>query len=105
MNSQQNEPQPPAQAGDSREAGRVAGEVGVLRSSVDLWESTTHGEPRGGACSNALKRSEGGGDGPRGLTTPESNKVRKLPITLYRKAKAEPQWLARPPASLVHSAA
>ena len=92
MNSPQNEPQPPAQAGDSREAGRVAGEVGVLRSSVDLWDSTTHGEPRGGACSNALKRSEGGGDGPRGLTTPETNKVRKLQITLYRKAKAEPQW-------------
>ncbi len=48
MNSKQNEPQPSAQAGKSREAGRVAGEVGVLRSSVDLWESITHGEPREG---------------------------------------------------------
>lgn len=92
MSSQQNEPQPPAQAGQSREAGRVAGEVGVRRSSVDLWESTTHGEPRVGTCSNAERRSEGGGDGPQGLTTPESNKVRQLQITLYRKAKAQPQY-------------
>ena len=94
MNSKQNELKPPAQAGDSREAGRVAGEVGVARSSVDLWESTTHGEPRGGTCSNAERRSEGGGDGPAqaGLTTPETNKVRKLQITLYRKAKAQPQY-------------
>jgi len=91
MHSKQNEHKPPAQAGHSREAGWVAGEVGVARSSVDLWESITHGEPRGGTCSNAGRRSEGGGDGPQGLTTPEINKVRKLQITLYRKAKAEPQ--------------
>jgi len=39
-----------------------------------------------------VRRSEGGGDGPRGLTTPETNKVRKLQITLYRKAKAQPQY-------------
>lgn len=92
MNSKQNEQQPPAQAGKPREAGRVAGEVGVLRSSVDLWESKTHGEPREGTCSNAGRRSEGGGDGLKGLTTPETNKVRKLQITLYRKAKAEPRY-------------
>ena len=94
MNSQQNEPQPPAQAGQSREAGRVAGAVGVARSSVDLWESTTHGEPRGGTCSNAERRSEGGGDGAAqaALTTPKANQLRKLQITLYRKAKAQPQY-------------
>lgn len=92
MNSKQNEDKPPAQAGNTREAGRVAEAVGVTRSSVDLWESITHGEPRGGTCSNAVRRSEGGGDGPRGLTTPETNKVRKLQITLYRKAKAQPQY-------------
>lgn len=94
MNSQQNESQPPAQAGAPREAGRVAGEVGVTRSSVDLWESTTHGEPRGGTCSNALKRSEGSGDGAAQapLTTPKANQLRKLQITLYRKAKAQPQY-------------
>ena len=94
MNSQQNEPQPPAQAGSAREAGWVAGAVGVARSSVDLWDMTTHGEPRGGTCSNAERRSEGGGDGlaKAGLTTPETNKVRKLQITLYRKAKAQPQY-------------
>ena len=74
--------QPKAQAGGTREACRVVGEVGVLNSSVDLWESRTHGEPREGTCPNAQKRSEGRGDGPRGLPTP--NKVRKLQITLYR---------------------
>ncbi len=58
MNSKQNESQPSAQAGWSREAVGVAGEVGVLHSSVDLWESTTHGEPREG-------RGGGGGSGGR----------------------------------------
>ncbi|MBK7999424.1 MAG: hypothetical protein IPK15_12120 [Verrucomicrobia bacterium] len=33
---------------------------------------------------------EGRGDGPRGIQTPE--KVRKLQIALYRKAKADPKW-------------
>jgi group II intron reverse transcriptase/maturase len=74
----------------------VAGAVGVIRSSVDLWESKTHGEPRDGTCSNAERRSEGSGDGAAqaGLTTPKANtnKLRKLQITLYRKAKAEPQY-------------
>jgi len=59
MNSKQNEPQPSAQAGQSREAGRVAGEVGVLHSSVDLWDSITHGEPREGTCVDATKRRNG----------------------------------------------
>jgi RNA-directed DNA polymerase len=90
MNSKQNETQPSAQAGWSREAERVAGEVGVLHSSVDLWESRTHGEPREGTCSKARKRSAGCGDGSRELTAPET--VRKLQLTLYRKAKAEPQY-------------
>jgi RNA-directed DNA polymerase len=94
MSSKQNESQPPAQAANPREAGRVAGEVGVTRSSVDLWDITTHGEPRGGTCSNASKRSEGSGDGAAQavLTTPKANKLRKLQLTLYRKAKAEPQY-------------
>jgi len=75
MNSQQNEEKPPAQAGQSREAGRVAGQpsgggsretdwpeaspergaqrgsakhqLGVPSRSVDLWDSITHGERRG----------------------------------------------------------
>ena len=90
MSASEKGAQPKAQAGGTREADRVAGEVGVLHSSADLWESTTHGEPREGTCPNASKRSEGRGDGPRGLRTP--NKVRKLQITLYRKAKAEPKY-------------
>src|SRR5205085_10210643 len=59
MNSKQNELQPPGQAGRSRKAGWVAGEVGVLHSSVDLWDSITHGEPREGTCVDATKRSDG----------------------------------------------
>jgi RNA-directed DNA polymerase len=90
MSNSEKSAQPRAQAGGTREAGRVVGEVGVLHSSVDLWESRTHGEPREGTCPSAQKRSEGGGDGRRGLPTP--NKVRKLQITLYRKAKAEPKY-------------
>ena len=90
MSNSEKSAQPRAQAGGTREACRVVGEVGVLHSSVDLWESRTYGEPREGTCPNAQKRSEGRGDGPRGLPTP--NKVRKLQITLYRKAKAEPKY-------------
>lgn len=91
MSSSKTKPtQRETQAGWSREVSSGAGEVGVLRSSVDLWESITHGEPREGACSNAPRRREGCGDGPTGLTTP--NKVRELQITLYRKAKAAPAY-------------
>ena len=90
MSNSEKSAQPKAQASGTREACKVAGEVGVLHSSVDLWESITHGEPREGTCPNAQKRSKGRGDGPQGLRTP--NKVRKLQITLYRKAKAEPKY-------------
>lgn len=90
MSGPDKEAQPKAQAGQTREAPKVAGEVGVLRSSVDLWEMTTHGEPREGTCPNAAKRSKGGGDGSQELPAP--GKVRKLQITLYRKAKAEPAY-------------
>jgi RNA-directed DNA polymerase len=67
--------------------------VGAADSSVDLWESITHGEQSGSACNQATKRSKGAGDGSAkaGIRTPES-KIRKLQIALYRKAKAEPEW-------------
>jgi len=84
--------QPAAQA-CSREAVRVGGEVGVLRSSVDLWESITHEERREGTYPNAKKRSKGQGDGSKELPAP--GKVRELQITLYRKAKAESRRLLR----------
>ena len=73
-------------------SGRAGAEVGAAGSSVDLWDTTTHGERSGSACIQATKRSEGCGDGPgkSGIETP--NKIRKLQIALYRKAKAEPQW-------------
>src|SRR6478735_1917623 len=81
--------QPAAQAGN-RKAVRVEGEVGVLRSSVDPWESITHEERREGTYPHAAKRSKGRGDGSRELPAP--NQVRELQIALYRKAKAEPQY-------------
>lgn len=37
-----------------------------------------------------MKRSEGLGDGSLEIKTPD--KVRRLQITLYRKAKAEPEY-------------
>lgn len=89
MSRQEKNAQPPAQAG-SREAARVGGEVGVLRSSVDLWDRITHEERREGTYPNARRRSKGQGDGSKEL--PASGKVRQLQITLYRKAKAEPQY-------------
>ena len=89
MSRRKQDAQPAAQAGD-RKAVRVKGEVGVLRSSVDLWESITHEERREGTYPHAAKRSKGRGDGSRELPAP--NKVRELQIALYRKAKAEPQY-------------
>jgi RNA-directed DNA polymerase len=89
--------QPSAQAGITGQTEAAATEVGVLHSIADLlgldagyreqlrWEAK-----REGTCSDALKRSEGRGDGPRGIETPP--KVRKLQIALYRKAKADPKW-------------
>ena len=89
------ERQPAAQA--LSEAARAGGAVGVSRSSVEPQDSTTCGEPRGGTCANALPSDEGTEDGWDQLlsewnriTTPE--KIRKLQRTLYRKAKAEPQY-------------
>ena len=71
-------------------AGTVA-EVGAADSSVDLWDTITHEERDGSACIQTTRRSEGDGDGrKKRIGTPE--KLRKLQIALYRKAKAEPQW-------------
>ncbi len=89
--------QPPAQAGVTGEAEWAAAEVGVLHSNVDLWSLDAHlrGElresaGREGTCQHAQKRGKGAGDGPQGIQTPD--KLRKLQIALYRKAKAEPEW-------------
>ena len=89
--------QPPAQAGVTGEAGRTAAEVGVLHRSVDLWmldapvrEEFRESAQREGTCQHAQKRGKGAGDGPRGIQTPD--KLRKLQLALYRKAKAEPEW-------------
>jgi len=77
-----------------READQVMAEVGGVRSSddpaPDLWSEQPAEERRDATCSAKVKSSEGRGDGPRGLPAPE--KVRKLQITLYRKAKSKPEY-------------
>lgn len=89
--------QPSVPAGTTGQAEAAAAEVGVPHSSVDLWAldagyraQLREAAQRGGTRSDAQKRSEGPGDGPQGIITP--NKVRKLQIALYRKAKADPKW-------------
>ena len=76
------------------EAARPMAEVGGVRSSddpvPDLWFGEHAGERRDATCSAGVKRKEGCGDGPSGLTAP--GKVRQLQITLYRKAKAQPGY-------------
>ena len=76
------------------EAARAMSEVGGVRSSddfvPDLWFGENTEERRDATCSVGQKRRAGCGDGPQGLTTPE--KVRKLQITLYRKAQSKPKY-------------
>jgi len=67
-------------------------EVGAAGSSVDLWDTITQGEQSGSACIHASKRSEGPGDGRQKRIKTPAQKLRKLQIALYRKAKAEPKW-------------
>jgi RNA-directed DNA polymerase len=59
--------------------------VGDLHRSVDLWESQR--EQREVTCCAVEAGSAGQGDGPQGLPTPD--KVRKLQVTLYRKAQVD----------------
>ncbi len=101
MSQEQSKAQPDAQAGKPGEAAAVGSEVGGVRSTddpnwADLWAmSPEYRRPlrqvaRDAACSHALPRSKGAGDGSQEITTPE--KLRKLQRALYRKAKAEPSY-------------
>jgi RNA-directed DNA polymerase len=76
------------------EAVRATAGVGGVRSSddpaPDLWFGKPAEERRDATCSAEVKSNEGCGDGPRGLPAPD--KVRKLQITLYRKAKSKPEY-------------
>src|SRR3954471_18958620 len=78
----------------NEEAAWPMAEVGGVRSSddpaPDLWFGENAGERRDATCSAAVKRNAGCGDGPQGLPTPD--KVRKLQITLYRKAQSSPGY-------------
>lgn len=68
--------------------------VGGVRSSdeamPDLWSGENMAEPRDATCSAEVKSSKGRGDGLQGLPAPD--KVRKLQITLYRKAESKPGY-------------
>jgi group II intron reverse transcriptase/maturase len=89
---------PSVQAGQTREAGGVAAEVGVPHSSMDLLaldaafrQELQAGGRRGNTCST--RRGEAKDTGMAGATrlaTPD--KVRPLQITLYRKAKTAPKY-------------
>ncbi len=70
---------------------RPQGPVEESEASVVVWWLGQNTEERRDAACSAVERSgEGRGDGPQGLTTPD--KVRKLQITLYRKAKADKDY-------------
>jgi RNA-directed DNA polymerase len=79
---------------EKEKAERATTGVGGVRSSEDTVPDLWFGEPteerRDATCSAEVKRNEGRGDGPRGLPAPD--KVRKLQITLYRKAKSKPEY-------------
>ena len=64
--------------------------VGNLGSSVDLWDTITQEERSEVTYSESGKGRLGKGDGSQGLPTPD--KVRKLQITLYRKAQSDTKY-------------
>src|ERR1035438_195099 len=102
MSQREPQAQAAAQAGSSGEAEGIGPAVGGVRSSeeqhnwLDLWamnpetRAYLRSARRDAACSHASSRREGAGDGSQEITTPE--KLRHLQDTLYRKAKAEPDY-------------
>jgi len=102
MSQREPQAQAAAQAGSSGEAEGVGPAVGGVRSSdeqhngLDLWamnpetRAYLRSARRDAACSHASSRREGAGDGSQEITTPE--KLRHLQDTLYRKAKAKPEY-------------
>ena len=101
MSPERSQTRPAAQAGATGEAAGVGSAVGGVHSNdegnwLDLWALNPETRAclatarRDAACPQAWTRREGAGDGPQGITTPE--KLRHLQDTLYRKAKAEPEY-------------
>ena len=108
MSESKSQAQLAAQAGSPGEAANVGSAVGGVRSSdehnwLDLWAMNPETRAylssarRDAACSQASSRREGAGDGSPEITTPE--KLRHLQDTLYRKAKAQPDYRFTPNAS------
>ena len=73
------------------EAARAAAGVGVLRSSVDLWDTTTHGEPREGTYPNAMRRSEGSGDGSTGAISAHNDSAASIHAMWQSESDAQ-EW-------------
>ena len=76
-------------------AARAVAEVGGVRSSNDAmpdlwWAGQNMEERRDVTCSAEAMSERGRGDGPQGLPAPD--KVRRLQIVLYRKAKSKPDY-------------
>jgi hypothetical protein len=101
MSKRKPQAQSVAQAGPTGEAAGAGCAVGGVRSSdehnwLDLWAMNPETRAylasarRDAACSHASSRREGAGDGSQEITTPE--KLRHLQDTLYRKAKAQPDY-------------
>jgi group II intron reverse transcriptase/maturase len=104
MSQEQSQAQLDVQASQTGKATGVGAEVGGDRSKrAKSWKDGSGGisaehlawlkaRRRVSTCTQACQRSEGQGDGSgkTEITTPE--KVRKLQRTLYRKAKAEPNY-------------
>jgi hypothetical protein len=93
--------QPATQAGATGKVAEVGAAGGGVRSNddlnwLDLWalnpetRAYLSAARRDAARSQANSRREGAGDGPQEIATPE--KLRHFQETLYRKAKAKPQY-------------
>ena len=80
------------------EGARAESEVGAAGSSVDLWDTITHGERSGSAYIQATKRSEGSGDGrvKRILTPQRSPGSFKLRYAGKRKRSRRRDCISEP---------
>ena len=72
-------------------AARAVAGVGVLHSSVDLRDTTTRGEPREGTYPNAMRRSEGSGDGSTGAISAHNDSAASIHAMSQSESDAQ-EW-------------